>query len=97
MSAKLINIHQLSDVLGISNAAIYSHIARNNYSAIPPPIRLGRKLAWIDAEVTLWIESKMNKIKVQENLKEECANINKKIGRPSKSETVKRRRHSEQQ
>lgn len=59
MSKLLYNISELSAILGFTVSAIHAHLARKHYDAVPPPIRLGRRLAWSVEAVNLWLAEKV--------------------------------------
>lgn len=52
------NIQELATILGKSVAAIHGHLARKQFDAVPPPMRLGRRLAWLVESVDGWIDAK---------------------------------------
>ena len=52
------NIQELATILGKTVAAIHGHLARKQFDAVPPPIRLGRRLAWLVESVDDWIDAK---------------------------------------
>lgn len=56
---KLLSIHDLAKCLGTTVPAIYSHIHRQNFAAIPRPIKLGRRLAWPMEVVEDWLSEKI--------------------------------------
>ena len=41
---KFYNIEELSTILGKSLAAVHGHLARKQFDAVPPPMKLGRRL-----------------------------------------------------
>lgn len=91
MAARVINSEQLSEMLGITISAIYSHIARKNYASIPPPVKFGRRLGWIEEDVEQWINNKRNSGKHHiESI--DASDVKKKIGRPTKKEEVAMRK-----
>ena len=59
MQKRLYNINELASILGFTVPAIHAHLARKNYSAVPPPFRLGRRLAWSVQSIDSFIENKM--------------------------------------
>ena len=83
--AKLLNVHELAEYLSTTVPAIYSHINRQNYIAIPRPIKLGRRLAWPMEIVDNWIRQK-----VADTEKTQCRNTldrpRRKRGRPRKQQ-----------
>ena len=52
------NIEEVSTILGKSIAAVHGHLARKQFDAVPPPMKLGRRLAWLVDSVDAWIEQK---------------------------------------
>jgi len=52
------NIEELATILGKTIAAIHGHLARKQFDAVPPPMKLGRRLAWLVEAVDAWIEDK---------------------------------------
>ena len=81
------NIEELSTILGKSIAAVHGHLARKQFDAVPPPMKLGRRLAWLVDSVDAWIEQKALQAAAQS---EKCQNflhvVPKKRGRPTKAE-----------
>lgn len=59
MAPQIIGIRKLAEMLDCSVASIYSHIARKNWDAIPAPIRIGKRLAWLQTSVDDWFASKL--------------------------------------
>jgi predicted DNA-binding transcriptional regulator AlpA len=89
------NIQELATILGKSVSAIHGHLARKQFDAVPPPIKLGRRLAWLVESVDGWIDAKAAQAAVQS---EEYQNFMqaapKKRGRPTKIEVKARERSS---
>lgn len=85
------NIEELSTILGKSIAAVHGHLARKQFDAVPPPMKLGRRLAWLVESVDAWIEQKALQAAAQS---EEYQNFMKaapkKRGRPTKAEVKAR-------
>jgi predicted DNA-binding transcriptional regulator AlpA len=81
------NIEELSTILGKSIAAVHGHLARKQFDAVPPPMKLGRRLAWLVESVDAWIEQKALQAAAQS---EEYQNFMqaapKKRSRPTKAE-----------
>lgn len=81
------NVEELATILGKSIAAVHSHLARKQFDAVPPPMKLGRRLAWLVDSVDDWIEQKALQASAQS---EEHHNFMqaapKKRGRPTKAE-----------
>lgn len=59
MRKRLYNINELASILGFTVPAIHAHLARKNYDAVPPPFRLGRRLAWSVEAIDSWLEDKI--------------------------------------
>jgi predicted DNA-binding transcriptional regulator AlpA len=90
------NIQELATILGKSVAAIHGHLSRKQFDAVPPPMRLGRRLAWLVEYVDDWIETKADKAVAQA---EKCMNSGFSVklhtgrrGRPTKLEQKARER-----
>uniref|UniRef100_I2Q0Z9 Putative transcriptional regulator n=1 Tax=Desulfovibrio sp. U5L TaxID=596152 RepID=I2Q0Z9_9BACT len=58
VTKRFYNIEELSIILGKSIASIHGHLARKQFDAVPPPIKLGRRLAWQVESVNEWIDTK---------------------------------------
>lgn len=93
---KFYYIEEMSAILGKSIAGIYGHLARKQYDAVPPPMKLGRRLAWHIQAVDDWIEVKLSLAKVEaEKYKEFIQAPPRRRGRPTKTEEIKRRKEDE--
>ena len=57
------NIEELSIILGQTIAAVHGHLSRKQFDAVPPPMKLGRRLAWLVESVDAWIEQKAQRLK----------------------------------
>lgn len=84
---RFLNIEELATILGKSIAAIHGHLARKQYDAVPPPIKLGRRLAWLVDAVDAWIDEKA----IQADAKAKAAPNHslpptRRRGRPTKAE-----------
>ena len=82
------NISEMAAMLGLTVASIQAHLYRKNYEAVPPPVHLGRRLAW-PAEVTeVWVrrrtEAALSRLPAPESIK-------RPVGRPAKPESRARR------
>jgi len=89
------NIEELATILGKTVAAIHGHLARKQFDAVPPPMRLGRRLAWLVEYVDAWIEAKA--VKAAAQAEESMRGLSTKIqtgkrGRPTKAEVKARER-----
>jgi len=82
MSKLLYNVNELSAILGFTVSAIHAHLARKNFDAVPPPIRLGRRLAWSVAAVNLWLAEKVQCASA--NRPPQADPQNRPVGRPRK-------------
>jgi predicted DNA-binding transcriptional regulator AlpA len=89
-------IDDISALLGKSVLALYGHIARKQYDAVPPPMKLGRRLVWLTEAVDEWINAKVACAKQElERQMKELQAAPKKRGRPTKAEEIKKRREEE--
>ena len=90
------NIQELATILGKSVAAIHGHLARKQFDAVPPPMRLGRRLAWLVEYVDGWIEAKVDTSVAQAeksmNSGLSVKNQVRRRGRPTKVEVRARER-----
>ena len=87
------NIQEIATILGKSVAAIHGHLARKQFDAVPPPMRLGRRLAWLVESVDSWIEAKADTAEAQAQAYFSSAQIPcKRRGRPTKVEIKARER-----
>ena len=91
------NIQEMGTILGKSVAAIHGHLARKQFDAVPPPMHLGRRLAWLVEFVDSWIEAKAERAAAQ--AEESMRGLSTKIltgkrGRPTKVETKARERRA---
>ena len=87
------NIQELATILGKSVSAIHGHLARKQFDAVPPPMRLGRRLAWLVESVDGWIDTKAAQAAVQaEDYKTVIQTPSKRRGRPTKVEAKARER-----
>lgn len=59
MQKRIYNINELASILGFTVPAVHAHLARKNYDAVPPPFRLGRRLAWSVEAVDNWLAEKI--------------------------------------
>lgn len=81
------NIEELSTILGKSIAAVHGHLARKQFDAVPPPMKLGRRLAWLVESVDAWIDGKAAEAAAQtEEYKKLMQTPPKRRGRPTKAE-----------
>ena len=90
------NIEELSTILGKSIAAVHGHLARKQFDAVPPPMKLGRRLAWLVDAVDAWIEQKAAQAVAQSQAYQHLLHAApKKRGRPTKVEAKERRHHDQ--
>ena len=92
------NIEELSTILGKSIAAIHGHLARKQFDAVPPPMKLGRRLAWLVESVEAWINGKAAQSAEQvEEYKKlmPIQALNRRRGRPTKAEVKARNGQSQ--
>jgi predicted DNA-binding transcriptional regulator AlpA len=83
------SINEMAAMLGLTVASIQAHLHRKNFEAVPPPVHLGRRLAW-PAEVTeTWVrqrtEAALSRLP-------NPADGTRHVGRPSKAESRANRR-----
>jgi predicted DNA-binding transcriptional regulator AlpA len=86
----------MAGLLGKSVLAIYGHIVRKQYDAVPPPMRLGRHLVWLAEAVDEWINIKVAcaKLELEKQMKELQA-APRRRGRPTKAEARKKKKEEE--
>jgi predicted DNA-binding transcriptional regulator AlpA len=86
-------IDDMAELLGKSVVSIHGHLARKQYNAVPPPMRLGRRLVWLVEAVNEWIDIKLDlaRAELREQMKE-IQSTPKKRGRPTKAESIKKRK-----
>jgi len=59
MEKLVYNIDELACALGFKSVgAVYKHVHRQNWDAIPPPVRLGSRLVWPCDKVKTWLNAK---------------------------------------
>jgi predicted DNA-binding transcriptional regulator AlpA len=87
VTQRFYNIEELSTILGKSIAAVHGHLARKQYDAVPPPMKLGRRLAWLVEAVDAWIDAKAAQadIKTMDSSYSASPPVRRR-GRPTKSE-----------
>lgn len=82
---KFYNIEEMSELLGKSIASIYGHLARKQFDAVPMPMKLGRRLAWLVSGVDEWVETKIAEVERQQAVYfEKIQTPARKRGRPRK-------------
>lgn len=85
------NIEELSTILGKSIAAVHGHLARKQFDAVPPPMKLGRRLAWLVDSVDAWIDQKALQAAAQSEEHQKFMQAEpRKRGRPTKAEVKAR-------
>jgi predicted DNA-binding transcriptional regulator AlpA len=89
-------LEDMSALLGKSVLAIYGHLSRKQYDAVPPPMKLGRRLVWLVEMVDEWINAKVAcaKYELEKQMKELQA-APRRRGRPTKAEARKKRKEEE--
>lgn len=88
------NIEELAIILGKSIAAVHGHLARKQFDAVPPPMKLGRRLAWLVESVDDWIDGKAaHAVSQAGEYKESMLAPPKRRGRPTKAEVKARSRN----
>jgi len=86
------NIEELATILGKSIAAVHGHLARKQFDAVPPPMKLGRRLAWLVDAVDDWIDGKAAQAAAQVGEYREFVQAPaRRRGRPTKAETKAKR------
>lgn len=91
MSKRFYTITDMATILGKSVAAIYAHLHRKQFHAVPPPSRLGRRLAWPVELVEEWIKQKNLQAYIEHERQVEVLKQPRKPGRPTKAEARLRR------
>ena len=82
------NISEIASIFGMTVSAVHGHLARKQFDAVPPPMKLGRRLAWLVESVDDWIEAKAAQAVAQaENYQAFMQTPAKPRGRPTKAET----------
>ena len=82
------NIEELATIFGKSIAAVHGHLARKQFDAVPPPMKLGRRLVWLVDAVDDWIDGKAAQAAAQAGAYREFMQAPaKRRGRPTKAET----------
>lgn len=66
LEKKFYNIEEMSAILGKSIASIYGHLARRQFDAVPMPMKLGRRLAWLVTGVDEWVEAKIREVEQEQ-------------------------------
>lgn len=91
LEKKFYNIEEMGLIFGKTIASIYGHLARKQLDVIPPPIKLGRRLAWPVKEVDRWIEGKTEMMnEALEEYRKHIESKPRKRGRPRKGEEKSR-------
>ena len=89
------NIEELATILGKSIAAVHGHLARKQFDAVPPPMKLGRRLAWLVDGVDAWIDAKAAQAAAQtEEYRDFMQAPPRRRGRPTKAEARARSRNT---
>jgi predicted DNA-binding transcriptional regulator AlpA len=87
------NIDEMSTILGKTISAIHGHLARKQYDAVPVPMKLGRRLAWLVTSVDEWIDAKaVQATRQAQEHKEFMQAPPRHRGRPTKAEAKARQR-----
>lgn len=82
----ILDVRALADRLGRTEASIRGYLQRADFTAIPRPMRLGRRLAWTTRQVSEFIDKKE-----REALGDGARSSGpRKRGRPRKSESLKK-------
>lgn len=92
MTKRVINIAELAELLNTTPTAVRSCLQRLNFTAIPRPIKLGRRLVWPLHRVEAFLEER----------EQESERIfappripsGRKRGRPTKREQIEAGKHA---
>lgn len=86
MHTRLLKINDLAAILNTTAAAIHAHLARKNFKAVPPPIKLGHRLFWPEHALSAWLDEKVEQAQ-QERINAEAEQQDEKRspGRPRKT------------
>ena len=86
------NIQEVATIFGKSVSAVQAHIARKQFDAIPQPMRLGHRLAWLVESVEAWIDAKAAQANTQVTEYHEFMQAPvRRRGRPTKAEVKARK------
>jgi Predicted transcriptional regulator len=91
MEKRFYTIQDMTVLLGKSVAAIHAHLHRKQFDAVPPPTKLGRRLAWSVEFVEEWIKQKNLQAHIEHERQQEMLKQPRKPGRPTKVEARLRR------
>ena len=92
MERRFYYIEDMAAILGKSVAGIYGHLARKQYDAVPPPMKLGRRLAWLVEAVEDWVDMKLAQARAEVERQAEFIQAPaRKRGRPTKIEAREKR------
>ncbi|WP_144005030.1 transcriptional regulator [Solidesulfovibrio fructosivorans] len=58
MSEFVYDINELAEELKTTPGAIRQHIFRKNFKAVPPPVKLGRRVVWMKDRVKVWLNER---------------------------------------
>lgn len=91
-SSPLLSVAQLATYLGLAEQTIYNrhHQGRD----LPPTIKLGNRLLFDPADVREWIEGKKKK-PCSETISKYVQPVRRRLGRPTKAESIARRKQQE--
>jgi predicted DNA-binding transcriptional regulator AlpA len=87
MHTRLLGINELADILGITAPAIHAHLARRNFDAVPPPIKLGRRLVWPEVVLKEWLDDKIASAQERIAMATDEPEPDRRPGRPRKTRT----------
>lgn len=88
---KFYDINDLAKVLNKTVASIRAHLYRQQFDAVPPPTRFGRRLAWPVDLVNEWVKQKTLQAHIEREKAIELSSSPRKRGRPTKAESKARR------
>ncbi len=81
------NIEEISVIFGKTVSAVHGHLARKQFDAVPPPMKLGRRLAWLVEAVDAWIDEKAAQADAKPKGSHNHSKLPaRRLGRPTKAE-----------
>ncbi len=82
-------IGDMAVILGKTAGAIHGLLTRRQYDAVPPPMKIGRRQAWLVEAVEKWINAKVVVARLEVEKQMEFMRTNPtKRGRPTKAEEI---------
>lgn len=80
----LLTVKDLACIFKTSEASIRMSMYRKRWDCIPPPIEIGKRRYWSESQVEEWL---IKKTEIA-NKKAFVSRSHKKIGRPTKAQTI---------